>query len=757
MSGYPKTALLLVCQFLVLPLLPVEAGPTSDMAKMPGKKASTKEPGKKEGPKVFTLEEGVADDVVLPLVPEKPRTPEDQKKVDSAAWYMTGRLREARNDFIGAYEAYKKAMEANPNSVEIYRVLIRLASGLDKTEEAIEFAQKAVALDPEDYELMRKLGLHMAGQGRFDDAVLLLKKAADSPAIDKKSGVYVIIKNDQANLYERLGKNEEAAQCWEVVFNALTKPDDYTFEFNSRSQLEAKQAQLFERMGQSFLETDRLKLAVEAFNKAAESQKGRPGILKYHLAQVYFRSKEYQQALDSLQAYFDEQLQSKGRKAYEFLGEILTALNRGDELVPQLEKLADADRFNRTLSYYLAEQYSKQDRYEDAEKKYLETIGNSTDSEGLVGLLNLYQKNREYQKAITTLSKIVQTGDGIQRIQASLESIAKDKEFVKGLVAEAIKLRENDPPGIDVYSAFLVAKLAVVSGEDKQADELYQFALEQAEKHPKPQVRGNWALLILREYSQLLRVQNEYGKLSSLLESAVKNPLLAPQRIDLLFRLADARERNGETDVALKINADARKMNPRIPDLDYQHAWIYYHSQDWNNAIKQMKEFIKKYPRHKDRLLQVKMMLSNVYVQQGDITKGEEVLEEMLAEDPDNPSINNDLGYLYADQGKNLEQAEKMIRIALKSEPDNMAYLDSMGWVLFKLKKYEEASGYLEKASKLPGGDDSTILDHLADCYSKLNKTEEAKKLWEQALETAQKAAAPDAKLIEQIQKKLNQ
>ena len=115
------------------------------------------------------------------------------------------------------------------------------------------------------------------------------------------------------------------------------------------------------------------------------------------------------------------------------------------------------------------------------------------------------------------------------------------------------------------------------------------------------------------------------------------------------------------------------------------------------------------------------------------------------------------MGYLYADQGKNLEKAEAMIRIALKSEPNNMAYLDSMGWVLFKLKKYKQAQEYLEKAHKLPGGGDSTILDHLADCYYKLNKKKQALELWKKALEEAQKAASPDTKLIDQIQKKVNQ
>ena len=745
-----------VCNWLLLPAVLLFLNTGGLAAEMPGKKGD--EPAQKQtSPKVITLEEGIADDVTMPFVPAKPRSKTEEKKIDSAAWYMTGRMREARNDFVGAYEAYKQAMEDNPNSLEIYRVLIRLASGLDKTDEAIQYAQKAVELDPGDYELMRKLGLHMAGQGRFEEAVNFLEKASESPAINKKSGVYVIIKHDQANLYERLGKQEEAARCWEVVFQALTRPDDYTFEFNTRAQLEAKQGKLFERIGQSFLETDRLKLAVEAFNKAAESQKGRPGILKYHLAQVYYRSKQYQQALYSLQSYFDEQLQSKGRKAYEFLGEILVGLNQSDELIPRLEKLAEKDKYNRTLHYYLAEQYGEAGRFEDAEKTYKASIGESSDIEGLAGLLRLYEKNQKYEQLITTLSEIVQSGEGIRKIQPDLQRMSEDKKLVNALVAEAQKQKKKDPPGVDVFSSFIIAKLAAEAGDNKAAGEFYEYAIEAAGKHAKPQIRGNWTLLILQEYSQLLRAEGKYGELSDLLRKAVENPLLAPQRINLMSFLADALERNGETEAALKVNEEARQAAPRFPMLDYQHAWIYYHAHDWDNAIEQIQNFIKKYPQQRDRVYEVKMMLSNSYVQKGDIAKGEKVLEEMLAEDPSSPSINNDLGYLYADQGKNLEQAEKMIRIALKSEPDNMAYLDSMGWVLFKLKKYEEAVGYLEKASKLPGGGDSTILDHLADCYHKLNKNEQATELWKKALEAARKATPPDTKLIDQIQQKLSQ
>ena len=93
-------------------------------------------------------------------------------------------------------------------------------------------------------------------------------------------------------------------------------------------------------------------------------------------------------------------------------------------------------------------------------------------------------------------------------------------------------------------------------------------------------------------------------------------------------------------------------------------------------------------------------MLSVIYVNQGDYAKGEAELERLLERFPEDPGCNNDLGYLYADQGKNLEKAEAMIRKALVEEADERAYLDSLGWVLFKRGKLKEALEPLEKAAE---------------------------------------------------------
>jgi Tfp pilus assembly protein PilF len=125
--------------------------------------------------------------------------------------------------------------------------------------------------------------------------------------------------------------------------------------------------------------------------------------------------------------------------------------------------------------------------------------------------------------------------------------------------------------------------------------------------------------------------------------------------------------------------------------------------------------------------------------------------------DPDDTQCNNDLGYLWADQGKNLDKAEKMIRKALADEPENGAYLDSLGWVLFKLGKYQEAIGPLEQAVKKNTGGDSTLWDHLGDVQLKLMQTEKAVESWQKALKSTEEDKFTDPQLVARLKDKLKQ
>ena len=171
--------------------------------------------------------------------------------------------------------------------------------------------------------------------------------------------------------------------------------------------------------------------------------------------------------------------------------------------------------------------------------------------------------------------------------------------------------------------------------------------------------------------------------------------------------------------------------------------------------IDYLKAVVEKFPNNEEVVKLARSNLSIAYTNLGDYAKGEAELEILFAKNPDDPGVNNDLGYLYAEQGKNLEKAEAMIRKAVADEPENSAYLDSLGWVLFKRGKAKEAIEPLKKAiENLEGRDDATIPEHLGDVYFEIKDRAKAKEPWEKAEKVAAGMTPPDKRLPE-IRKKL--
>ncbi len=98
------------------------------------------------------------------------------------------------------------------------------------------------------------------------------------------------------------------------------------------------------------------------------------------------------------------------------------------------------------------------------------------------------------------------------------------------------------------------------------------------------------------------------------------------------------------------------------------------------------------------------------------------------------PALNY-LGYMWADQGINLEEARKMIQQAVELDPENAAYLDSLAWVLFKLDQPHLALTYMERALQHQEEPDATLFDHLGDIQQAVGNPKAAREAWKKSLE----------------------
>lgn len=111
----------------------------------------------------------------------------------------------------------------------------------------------------------------------------------------------------------------------------------------------------------------------------------------------------------------------------------------------------------------------------------------------------------------------------------------------------------------------------------------------------------------------------------------------------------------------------------------------------------------------------IKYDLAMLYERQGKIVEMETLLRQVMALRPESPDAYNALGYVFADQNINLDQAQVLLDKAVQLAPGNPFILDSMGWLQFRLGNHALASQYLESAFELSPQAD--IAAHLAEIY----------------------------------------
>jgi len=690
------------------------------------------------------------EDPVARLKPIKARGAADEARLDALAWFATGRMMQDRSDMTGAFRAYRRAIDSDPTALAVYRVAIPLAIELRQVDIAARWATKAVELDPSDQQMLMHAANLLINRDDLPGAIRLLEQASKSPNIDKQSPQYVQMMRDLAVLYSAAERKDEAAGSFEVLFDALTHPEKYKLSLKDRTQLQSNAATSFERMGQVFLEAKKTDLALAAFQKAAESAKGpAAGNVSFNLAQVYLQAGQAEKALAELQKYIDSQRQSKGRAAYDLLAEILTKLDRSADLIPRLEAAGGKDPHNSTLQYFLADKFAEANRLDEAEAIYKKTLDSAAELQGFVGLAGVYRRQGRPAEVLDALARGYSEAGDLKGMTSEIKAIVSDEKLLNGILEAGAKRLDQQPPTLTFAPGYVLANIAAEAKKTELAERAYRYLLT---------VRKERANLIYDELGSHLIEVRKYAEAAKIYREAADDDSVSDARPNFLFMLTYAFELSGETKKALDAIAAAQQIIPNNPLLLSQEAWVYYHSHQYDEAIRRFEKLIADFPQPQVRQIirRAQYSLSNIHVLQGDVRKGMEILEAIYKENPNDISVNNDLGYLYADHGMHLEQAESMIRKALDAEPENAAYLDSMGWVLFKRGKAEEALPYLEKSIKISTGTgDETLYEHVGDVYDKLQQPAKAEEAWKKSLELARQAAYPDQKLIDRVAEKL--
>lgn len=192
-----------------------------------------------------------------------------------------------------------------------------------------------------------------------------------------------------------------------------------------------------------------------------------------------------------------------------------------------------------------------------------------------------------------------------------------------------------------------------------------------------------------------------------------------------------------------KVLKGAAKADPKNIDVLKSLAAVYYQQKKIEDAIAAYRIVLNIDKNDYESVFLLGSLLEEKGLRQEAINKFKEALEI----NPDYPDALNSLGYIYAEEGENLSEAEGLVKKALIQKPDNAAYIDSLGWIYFKMIRVDQAIEQLERASSMLA--DPVIYDHLGDAYFKKGSLDKAKASWEKSLELDPKQ--------DKVREKLNQ
>lgn len=695
-------------------------------------------------------------------VPERPATKEERDQREALHQYALGLLCEREDRVLEALKAFEKAAHLNPKAAAAFKAQVPLYLALERTAEALAATRKTLDLNPDDFEVWFLYARQLKELDKLPEARDALRRGLASSHVKEYPELLQQMTFELGLVHEGIGEHLDAAKAFTQAARILDHPDVFLERGNlPRERIAQRAAEIYERAGGMYLRAKKHDDALAAYRLAQERSPEGAGRLNLYLAQIFHDKTQLPEALNHLDAYL--RLQPQGLEAYELKINLLRTLQRSEEIVPWLERASKADPYNLGLKALMARQLGLAGQRAVAENLFLELTATSPSPQLYTGLFSLYQDGagQEPAKVISTVNEAIEAArqrppipNKAAQAKAMIAALRLDASIGKVAVktgARSAKVSELHPDTL-----LFLAALADHYRMPTESEQLFRVALTRIGRSDRREAPGFDPPTLTPEneplaYGGLLRVLWKGNKIDDVIQVCQQGLEKAATTNSVLFHseLAKALARKGKTDEALAAGDRALAVAADTDRLVIRclRVRLLTFAQQYDRAEAECLAMLAQYSQPGE-ILEVRYLLSGIHSSARNFDKAVEQLEQVLKIDPNNATACNDLGYLWADQNKNLDKAEELIRKAIdlerrqrkglpnaaaEADHDNAAYIDSLGWVLFRRGQIDAARVELERAAALPDGDDPVIWDHLGDVYQRLGIPSRARGAWERA------------------------
>jgi tetratricopeptide (TPR) repeat protein len=612
--------------------------------------------------------------------------------------FSKGRLLDDQGQPSQAIDEYRKALEIDPNNSLIYSEMAESYLRNNRLGQATDSATKAVQLDRDNIEAHKLL-----------------------------STIYLQVISRA---------NAQQPPSVETINNAI-------HEFEEILRIDSTERQSFVMLGRLYqIKGDRDK-ATQIYKQLLGVEPGsEEGVTA--LAKLHMDAGNYKEAVDLLEQFVTQRPDSDG--ALQTLGEAYSDLMEYGKAADAYKRASDLDPDDIEIKKAEAEAYFRADRYDEAAKLY-QDLAKAAPDDGLslLRLGQIYRHQANYDLARQYLDKAAQSFPDSVEVQFNLVMLDQNQGHLEDALKRANDILKKTEKSNGRYSEaekqnrriFLVNQgmLNRDLGNYDAAVRTFQDV-----KTLTNEKDGRIDLVIIETYRMAKNVDKalQYSD-----QSLTENP--GNRQLQLIR--ADLVAEKGRVDEGIRSLQQLAKGNDEDLDVLSAMVSVYQRAKKFDQAQNVLNTATQRFPDEE----QVYFIQGSLYEKQKKYPEAEKAFRKALELQKDDPAVLNYLGYMLADRGVRLDEAESMISQAVKTDPTNGAYLDSLGWVYFKQNRLDLAEEYLKKAVIFVNSD-SSIHDHMGDLYYKTKRYDEARNEWTKAIQLSS-----EQEEIDKVKKKLDE
>jgi tetratricopeptide (TPR) repeat protein len=564
---------------------------------------------------------------------------------------LMGEIALLKRDLPGALPEFQAANDAKPLQPEVITPYFQALTASNRFPDAEKLAYQLIAKDKTYSPVYDLLFAEYAHLNRLDDAERILKLKSDN---NPKSTTFLM---QLATFYIQTKRRPEA----EVIFKKMTDEKEHPDGHLMAGDLFFFRLREFDRARAEY------EAAVTAFPKDKAAYQKR-------LVELDATTGNNSGANQLLAGILKDN--PKDSEAIALRAALMLTTGNRDQInmaANDLQSLVTKTPDNAVLRFSLA--------------RALRAKGDT--QQAIMQLEAAIKLRPDYMRARESVAGLyLVQGDNPKALKAAEDIIDRQKDNLQGhLVRSAALLAvgekdqarkeldlivKNFPQNTE--ARYQVGYLDYLDKDYKAAGEVFGKLYQE---YPKDD-RG------LKGVTETLAAENRMPDAIKEVQKAIQ---AEPDRRDLKVVLANFEVRAEKYDEAIQLFQGLLDKDPKNAGLLFSLAEVYRRKGDLNTAIDKFRLSSQAGPNDPRPLTALALLMDGT----GRADQAQPIYEQILKIQPDNPVALNNLAYLKAEKGIDLDQAQTMAQRAQQKAPNSPEIADTLGWIYIRRNLSEEA------------------------------------------------------------------